>query len=122
MSNKQDTLAIFIPSEGSPLISGTAVKGLNVNAPITLTDANNTLTVGLDKVSVADDVEVALNAVAQLQKNLNLQTGNFELKIGPTSDMTIWNANVTYDLAVDSMRANGANQLTINDNVNITSN
>ena len=122
MSNKQDTLAVFLPSEGSSLLNGTAVKGLNVNAPITLTDANNTLTVRLDKVSLANDFEVAFNTIAPLQKNLNLQTGNFELKIDPTSDMTIWNANVTDELAVDTMRANGANQMTINDNVTITGN
>ena len=65
---------------------------------------------------------LSLIRLPRCRTTFNLQTGNFELKIDPTSDMTIWNANVTNEFAVDTMKANGANQLTINDNVTITGN
>jgi len=89
LTNKQDTLAFYIPASGSSIANGLSVKGIDTAGPITLTDANNTLTLGLDNGILANDFEPSFLTIAPLQKSLNLGTGNFELKIDPTADLSI---------------------------------
>lgn len=48
VASRQEPLVIFTPSGGSALIDGIAVKGMKVTEPMTLTDASNTLTFGVD--------------------------------------------------------------------------
>jgi hypothetical protein len=112
-------LAVYEPTGASSLIANAVVKGVKVSAPITLTDANDTLALGLDKVNVASDFEVASDA--PLQKGINLQSGKFELRLNPNlGDIVADTLTSNTEVAVDSVRASTANQVTINDNVIIT--
>jgi hypothetical protein len=121
---------ISTPSGGSSLITNSnVVKGLKTNSPITLTDASNLLTLGLDKVALANDFEVAFTAIAPLQKGINLQTGELTLKLQDNLGEiladhvdTIGDVVVGDAVLTDNIRANGENAVTIGDNLVVTGN
>ena len=117
LSDKQDTLLFAIPTGGQGLSAdANTIKGLKATAPITVTGESNAITLGLDKVTLANDFEVAFDVVAPLEKVNNILSGNIELRLNPEGDIE---AN---EVLVDSLRARTANQITINDNVTITGN
>ena len=83
----------------------------------------------MNKVELANDFEVAFTAVAPLQKGINLQTGELTLKLQDNignivADRveTIGNVVAGGVVSTNTIVGNGANEVTIADNLVVTGN
>jgi len=127
LNQKQDTLLINTPAEGGAVISNSVVKALKANSPITLTDANNLLTLDLNKVELANDFEVAFTAIAPLRKGFSLETGELTLQLEDNignifADRVETTGNLVAGnvVSTNTVVGNGANEVTVADNLKVT--
>ena len=99
---------INTPVGGSSLITNSnVVKGLKANSPITLTDASNVLTLGLDTLALNNDFAPAFILEESLIEGYNFTTQERSLKIDPLGTMYI------STIHANSVRANGEDEVTI---------
>ena len=129
LNQKQDTLLINTPAEGGAVISNGVVKALKANNPITLTDANNLLTLDLNKVELANDFEIAFTAIAPIRKGFKLETGELTLQLEDNignivADRVETTGNLVAGnvVSTNTVVGNGANEVTIGDNLKVTGN
>jgi hypothetical protein len=108
LNQKQDALLISTPSGGSSLITNSGVvKGLKTNSPITLTDASNVLTLGLNTTALSNDFALKFTPVDPLIEDYNVLTNQRTLKIDPLGTMTV------NEVETNTVRANGASQVSV---------
>jgi hypothetical protein len=117
LNQKQNTLLISTPVGGSALISsGGAIKGLKTNSPITLTDASNVLTIGLDTLALSNDFAPAFELEGALIEGYNFATNVRSLKIDPLGSINIDSVFASGSIACNGIVTNG---LVSNGNINI---
>ena len=108
LTQKQDSLLISTPAEGSALISsGRVVKGIKTDSPITLTDASNVLTLGLNTSALSTDFALAFTPAQPLIEDYNILTNERTLKIDPMGSMYI------NEVETNSIRAVSYTHLTL---------
>jgi hypothetical protein len=117
LNQKQDALLISTPSGGSSLITNSGVvKGLKTNSPITLTDASNVLTIGLNTTTLSNEFALKFTPAQPLIEDYNVLTNVRTLMIDPLGTMSI------NDVETNNIYSNGASQVTVNDNLVVTGN
>jgi hypothetical protein len=127
LNQKQDSSLINTPDGGGAVISNRTVKALKANSPITLTDANDLLTLDLNKL--ANDFEVAFTAFAQLRKGIDLANGELTLRLEDNlgeivADRVETTGNLVAGnvVATNTIIGNGANAVAIADHLVVTGN
>ena len=108
LTAKADQSTTYTKTETDSLVSAKADAATTYNK----TEADNLLSAKADQ-SALSSYEPAFAAVAPLQKVVNVLSGGFDLRLNPSGTVDV------YEVAVDSLRASIANQITINDNVTI---
>ena len=102
LNDKQNALLVSVPEGGSSLIQGGVVKGIAAAVPLTLSSDASKLTLGVQ----SHYFERAFNAVAPLQKVLNVAAGTISLQVNPAADMTINNLTVNGSLNASGISYN----------------
>jgi len=110
LSGKQDALAFNVPSGGISLYAdGSIVKGLKAAAPITMTEAANAITVGLE----ADTYEPVFSVVAPLLKYFNFISNTNNVAIDQAALNPFWVAGQINGSTLDKLSNKGNHDYTV---------
>ena len=123
LGNKQSTLSYTTPSGGYAIGNNVVVKGVKAGTYLSLSDASNILTYDLNRTVTDTIYESVFDAIAPIQKSLNLVNGHWEVKLASNlGNILMNNLSVTNNIASNSINAYNANQVTVNDNLTVTGN